>query len=193
MRKAATLALALGALVALLVAAPAFGGGNGSQTQTLHAHGADAYDLFVGDFLPSGGAPPLPAGCWMPSTDAVMSTFGNAIEHFTANKANDDWFTSTYTGDASVYPIVFASPGVPMLDQNENDVLDTSGTPLATGHLTTWFGQEDNKQNGVFHATLHFNGVEADGTPVSIDGHFQFATNANGNVTATPENVSCTG
>lgn len=193
MRKTTMLALALGALVALLVAAPAFAGGNGSQTQTLHAHGADAYDLTVADFLPSNGSPSLPAGCWLPSTDAIMSTFGNAIMHSTVNKANDFWFTTTYTGDAAVYPIVFASPGVPQVDQNNNDVLDTSGTPLATGHLTTWFGQEDNKQNGVMHATLSFKGVEADGTAVSLTGHFQFATNANGTPTASVINISCTG
>lgn len=193
MRKTITLALTLGALVAVIVAAPALAGGNGSQTQTLHAHGADAYDLLVADFLPSNGAPALPAGCWLPSTDAIMSTFGNAIMHSTVNKADDFWFTSTYTGDAAVYPIVFASPGVPMVDENDNDVLDTSGVPLATGHLTTWFGEEDNNQNGVQHATLNFKGVEADGSPVSINAHFHISTNANGELTATPLNISCTG
>lgn len=193
MRKTATLALTLGAVVALLVAAPALAGGNGSQTQTLHAHGGDAYDLLVADFLPINGAPGLPDGCWLPTTDAIMSTFGNAILHSTVNKADDFWFTSTYTGDAAVYPIVFASPGVPEVDQNDNDVLDTSGAPLATGHLTTWFGISDNNQNGVQHATLTFKGTEADGTAVGITGHFQVATNANGDVTATPASISCTG
>jgi len=192
-RNAATLAAALGVVVALLVAAPAFAGGNGSQTQTLHAHGADAYDLLVADFLPSTGSPALPDGCWMPSTDALMSTFGNAVMHSTVNKANDFWFTSTYTGDAAVYPIVFSSPGVPVVDQNDNDVLDTSGAPLATGHLTTWFGESDNNQNGVQHATLTFKGTEADGTAVGITGHFHISTNAQGEVTATPESITCTG
>ena len=187
------LALALGALVALLVAAPALAGGNGSQTQTLHAHGADAYDLLVADFLTGGGGPGLPTGCWMPSTDALMSTSGNAILHSTVNKANDFWFTSTYTGDAAVYPIVFDSLGNPEVDGNDNDVVETSGAPLATGRLTTWFGEADNKQNGVQHATLTFKGVEADGTAVSISGHFHISTNANGDVTAVPENITCTG
>ena len=180
-------------IVALLVAAPAFAGGNGSQGQTLHAHGAAAYDLLVADFLPANGSPSLPDGCWMPSTDALMSTFGNAILHSTANKADDFWFTSTYTGDAAVYPIVFIAPGVPLTDENDNDVLDTSGQPLATGHLTTWFGISDNKQNEVDHATLTFTGTDVNGNAVSISGHFQLATNANGDVTATPTNISCSG
>src|SRR5262245_6211589 len=86
---------------------PAWAGDNGSTTQTDHRHGAQANGAIVLDFLPQDTPAPLPIGCWAPSTDALVSTDGNAIQHFTQNKAQDFWFTTTYTGGAAVYPIVF--------------------------------------------------------------------------------------
>jgi hypothetical protein len=172
-----------------LGAAPAFAT---AQTQTFNLHGSEAYDQSVIDFLPID-APPgisLPNNCWFPSNDAFMSVSGNMILHETTNKTGD-WFTTTFTGDAAVYPIVFASPGVPQLDENGDDVLDTSGTPAATGHLTIWDGGADNNKNGVNHATLHFNGTDSSGNPVSMFGHFQFATNAAGTPTAMVGSLSC--
>lgn len=189
--KISTVALAATASLSL-TAAPALAGGNGSQGQTINLHGGEVYDQVVSDLLPQPGAPTVPGGCWFPGdADAFMSTYGNAVQHFTANKAQDFWFTSTYTGDAAVYPIVFVALGVPAQDENQNDVLDTSGSPLATGHLTIWFGQSDNNQNGVQHATLTFRGSEADGTPVELQGHFQFAVNANGQPTGVTGAISC--
>jgi hypothetical protein len=172
-----------------LGAVPAFAS---AQTQTFNLHGSEAYDQSVIDFLPID-APPgisLPSTCWFPSNDAFMSVSGNMILHETTNKTGD-WFTTTFTGVAAVYPIVFASPGVPQLDENGDDVLDTSGTPAATGHMTIWDGGADNNKNGVHHATLHFNGTDSSGNPVSMFGHFQFATNAAGTPTSMIASLSC--
>src|SRR5215469_14553200 len=178
-RLVAGLAMAGGAGVGFL-AVPA--SATPGQAQTLHAHGTDAFDQVVIDFLPIDSPPgiSLPNGCWFPgNTSAFVSTDGNLILHEIGNK-NGGWFTSTYTGDAAVYPIVFASPGIPKLDSNGNDVVDTSATPAATGHLTIWDGDESNKQNEVSHATLTFKGTDSSGNPVSMTAHFQFATNAAG-------------
>jgi hypothetical protein len=144
------------------------------------------------DFLPIDSPPgiSLPQGCWMAAADALMSVDGNLIFHVIGNKTGD-WFTSTFTGEAAVYPIVFASPGVPALDGNGDDILDTSAPAAATGHLTLWTGSEDNNKNGVEHATLTFTGVDALGNAVSLNGHFQFATNAAGDPTATVGSLIC--
>ncbi len=183
-RRGVACALAAAGAV-LLVPTAAYAGGNGSMTQTDHVHGAAA-DLVVIDFLPQD-APPLPAGCWATPDVAIVSTSGNAIQHVTVNKAGDFWFTSTFTGDAAVYPVVQPV----QFDQNDNVVVDTSGAPLYSGHLTTWFGEEDNKQNGVTHATVSFHGSAADGTSVNLNGHIQYATNANGDPTAQAAQVTC--
>lgn len=167
----------------------------GAQTGTFHAHGADAFGLDELDLNPNGANPPppgivLPANCWLTQDEGIISTNGNAIMHYTVNKTGD-WFTTTYTGDAAVFPLV-ENDGVPVSDPNTgNNEVDTSAAPLATGHMTQWFGAEDNKQNGVQHATVHFQGTDANGNPVNLQGHFQFATNANGDPTAMVGSISC--
>jgi hypothetical protein len=170
----------------------AWAGGNGAQAGTQHVHG-DATGIAEVDFNPNsanGPGVPLPAGCWLKDTQAIVSTDGNAIMHFIGNKTGD-WFTTTYTGGGAVYPLKLDPSGNPIQDPNTgNNEVVTSGGPLATGHLTTWFGQEDNNQNGVMHATVSFHGTE-NGTAVNLNGHFQFATNANGQITGMVANVTC--
>ena len=185
--------LGAAALATTLSGATAWAGGNGSQTQTLHAHGTDAYDLTVVDFNPADSPPgvSLPAGCWLPDTWAIMSTDGNAVLHTITNRADDFWLTTTYTGAAEVLPLVINPDGTIPVDSNGNDEVVQTADPLATGHLTVWFGIEANNKNGVEHATVSFQGTEADGTPVNLQGHFQFATNALGEPTAITGSVSC--
>lgn len=82
--------------------------------------------------------------------------------------------------------------GLPVADPTTgNNLVDTTAPPAATGHLTQWFGSEDNNKNGVQHATVHFDGTDAAGDPVSLDGHFQFALNANGQPTAMVASITC--
>jgi hypothetical protein len=177
-----------------LLGGTAWAAGNGAQTQTFHAHGTDAAGAVELDFFPNPNnpAPTLPTGCWMNTTEAIVSTSGNDIMHSTVSKDQDEfWFTTTYTGDASVYPLVLVD-GHPVQDPNTGDnEVDMSGAPIATGHLTSWFGQEGNQKNGVLHATVTFHGTDANGNPVNINGHIQYATNANGVPTAQVSTVTC--
>lgn len=183
--RAVTVAAAVAAAT-LLPAQAALAAGNGSITQTQHAQGAGTAGLVVLDFLPQD-APPLPTGCWANPNIAIVSTDGNAVQHSTVNKAQDFWFTSTFTGNAAVYPVVQPV----QQDSNGNVLVDTSGPALYTGHLTTWFGQEDNQQNSVFHATVSFHGADAAGNAVNLNGHLQYATNANGQPTAQVAQATC--
>jgi hypothetical protein len=178
--------LGIGLLAAPAAAAP-------GQAFTMNFHGADAYDQLVTDFLPGGPAPvTLPSGCWFQATDAFMSISGNLIEHGIGNKTGF-WYTSTFTGTAGVYPIVFdpQHPGKPLLDDNGNDVVDTTQPSAANGHLTLWFGQEDNNKNGVTHATLTFKGTDSSGNAVQMTGHFQVAFNALGVPTVVNGALTC--
>lgn len=188
--------LGAGCLTVGLLGGTAWAGGNGAQSFTQHAHGSDAAGLDVVDFNPnSPNTPPgvaAPPGCWLPATYALVSTDGNAVAHGTGNKTGF-WFTSTYTGDAAAYPLVLDQNGNPIPDPNNqgNDEVDTTAAPIATGHLTTWFGNEDNNKNGVFHATVTFHGTDSSGNPANISGHFQFAMNAKGQPTAMVATVNC--
>jgi hypothetical protein len=185
LRPRAAAVVAAAAVATLVPASAAFASGNGSTAQTQHVHGAAA-GLVVIDFLPQD-APPLPVGCWANPNIAIVSTDGNAVQHSTVNKAQDFWFTSTFTGNAAVYPV--AQPV--QYDSNGNVVVDSSGPALYVGHLTTWFGQEDNNQNNVFHATVSFHGADSAGNAVNINGHMQYATNAAGQPTAQVAQATC--
>jgi hypothetical protein len=99
----------------------------------------------------------LPADC--PSfimTDATLVTgTGNGIEHMTVNRAQDSWFTSTFTGDVTLtrYPL---SSVVLDADGNVTAVVGPpdSSLPVLTGKETEWFGGSFNNKNAVDHGTL---------------------------------------
>jgi hypothetical protein len=173
---------AVAAAAALVVAVPALAGGNGSTTTTGHAHGTDVSVVGVIGVTPP---PDLPAGCPLQLPIAFLPTTGNAIFHDTTNKAGDDWFTTTFTGQVDAY--------AGTVIDDEGDVAPVGGV-LYSGHLTTWFGSEDNKQNGVFHATLDFHGTSSTdpSQTIRLHGSFDVTFNANGEATATPANASCT-
>jgi hypothetical protein len=117
-------------------------------------------------------APPLPPtpGCpAVVSTDFVLMVgTGNGVEHATINKAQDAWFTMTFTGTATLtaYPPSSVTP-----DNNGNFTI--SGPPDATvqpwtGKLTERFGGEFNNKNAVIHGTFHFSGAAADGQTLTV-------------------------
>ena len=117
--------------------------------------------------------------------------------HQTGNKTGF-WFTTTFTGTGEVLPIKFTTttptkplPANPTTPTTTSNAVTTSATPAASGQFRVWFGSEDNKQNAVLHATISFKGTTAAGKPVSLNGHFDVTTNANGKVTATPAGISC--
>jgi hypothetical protein len=82
---------------------------------------------------------------------------GNGIEHSIINNAGDGWFTSTFTGTVTVTAYTDAT-----LKTRDTNV------PPFTGRLTEWFGGSFNKNNQVFHFTIHFTGAAQDGTTLKI-------------------------
>lgn len=164
----------------MAIAAPAFAGGNGSFTQTVNVHGTAVAALGVIGITPP---PDVPANCPVQLPLAFVPITGNAVQHLTVNGAGDGWFTTTFTGDVQLFE------GQVIDDQGD---VAAVGDLLYSGHLTTWFGAEDNNKNGVFHATLTFHGTSPDGSQtLSLHANFDVTVNANGTITATPTNVSC--
>jgi hypothetical protein len=100
-------------------------------------------------------ATPIP-GCG-PQTLTIIVATGNGVQHVTVNQAGDAWFTSTFTGNAQIFTPDF-SKSPPL------------GALLASGHLTTWFGGEFNKQNYVLHDTGMFQGTAVTGESIFL--HF---------------------
>jgi hypothetical protein len=99
----------------------------------------------------------LPASC--PSfiaTDAALVTgTGNGVEHITVNKAQDAWFTSTFTGDVTItlYPlssVVLDPDGAVIAVVGPPDATQ----PVFTGKQTEWTGGSFNNKNSVVHGTL---------------------------------------
>jgi hypothetical protein len=115
---------------------------------------------------------PLPPTAGCPDALAVdfvlMVGTGNGVEHVTINKAQDGWFTSTFTGTAT---LTAYSPSSVTVDDHGNATItgppDASVAPF-TGKITEWFGGSFNKQSSVFHSTFHFSGVAADGQTFSV-------------------------
>jgi len=179
MRRFAGLVMSLAA-VGLLTAVSASAGGNGSFTQTQNLHGTDVQQIGVLGITPP---PDLTSNCPVSLPLAFIPTTGNAVQHLTVNGAGDGWFTTTFAGDTQLFEGV-------VIDNN-GDVAPV-GNQLYSGHLTTWFGSEDNNKNSVLHATLSFHGTSTDGSQsLSLHAQFDVTVNANGSVTATPTTVSC--
>lgn len=172
MKKLIVLTAGLGLLAALLAPSPALASG-GAFTQTVHVNSL---------FLPLTPPPPAPPGCPVQLPVAMISNSGNGVEHIAVN-GTGDWFTTTFEGDTTVFPLLG-------LDQAGNPIL---GAPTFQGHLTTWFGAADNNRNNVFHTTLNYHGTSLSNPTQTVDLHADFGvtTDASGQVTATPINISC--
>jgi hypothetical protein len=97
----------------------------------------------------------------------ALQATGNGVEHSIVNKAGDGWFTTTFTGTATISP--FLDPGLTTPDPN---VL-----PF-TGHLTEWFGGSFNRNNFVNHSTFHFHGTDANGDSLTVPDISHFNINA---------------
>lgn len=119
--------------------------------------------------------PGAPSNCpgWL-STDYVrIAGTGNGVEHVTVNKADDFWFTTTFTGHVTLTG--YAPDQVDATDPN-NPVLVAGATPDPaaapySGKLTNWFGASGNRQSAVFHGTGTVSASAADGSSVHV--HFQ--------------------
>jgi hypothetical protein len=98
---------------------------------------------------------------------ASLTATGNGVEHSIVNKAGDGWFTSTFTGTATITPYLDASLTVP--DPNAG---------AFTGRLTEWFGGSFNRSNFVVHSTFHFTGTNAEGMTLRVLDIAHTSTNA---------------
>lgn len=88
---------------------------------------------------------------------AAITGTGNGIEHSIINKALDGWFTSTFTGTATI--TAYLDPDLTMPD---------TAVPSFTGRLTEWFGGSFNRNNFATSSTFHFSGTAADGETLHI-------------------------
>ena len=119
--------------------------------------------------LQPGGATNCPS--WITDDFVVLDMSGNGVEHVTINKAQDFWFTTTFSGNgtATFYPA--SSIDNIVMDQNGNvvsyDVVGPADT-VVTGHLTDWFGGSGNNKNAVMHGTIDLHGSDSSGNPVSV-------------------------
>ncbi len=115
---------------------------------------------------------PLPptAGCPdFVSTDFVsMVGTGNGVEHITVNKAQDAWFTSTFTG--SVTLTAYPPSSVSVSDDGVVTIIGPpdASVPTFTGHLTEWFGGSFNKQSAVQHDTFNISATASNGQRLGV-------------------------
>lgn len=108
---------------------------------------------------------------WVTGDYVLLAMSGNGVEHVTVNKAQDFWFTTTFTGSgtATFYP-ASSLANIVTDDQGNIVSVDIVGPPDATvtGHLTDWFGGSGNNKNAVFHGTITLSGSDQAGNPISV-------------------------
>ena len=115
-------------------------------------------------------APPGGTGCpaFLSSDFFTFVGTGNGVEHVNVNKAQDAWFTSTFTGSVTLTAYPPSSVSV------DNDgVVTITGPPDAsvptfTGHLTEWFGGSFNKQSAVQHDTFNISATAPNGQTLHV-------------------------
>jgi len=125
--------------------------GNGAATCSVHLQDVTRAHPVEPAVCPDGST--VPGGY-------LVTTVQNGVLHFTVNKAQDFWGTSTLEGT-----FVFTAA--------------TDGTVYA-GHFAEWFGVSVNNQNFVNHATINFVGTSASGAHLSLHVEFHASMSASG-------------
>jgi len=153
----AVLAAGILSVVAFAASADAAPG----QSQTFH------FNSLVDQFGTPTGQTSNVSNCPAPVLNDFtdVNASGNGVTHQTVNGAGDVWFTSTFSGNATVS---YWSGGT--VDSNGN-VTSIGGTEdlVVTGHLTEWFGFSGNEKNAVATGTVNFQGtVVGTGAPISF-------------------------
>ena len=165
----AAAALAIGASPASADNAPPQACGStqpGPCTETDHFTSEAAWETPI-------GVTTNPTTCpsWVIQDYVLLDMSGNGVEHVTVNKAQDFWFTTTFTGTgtATFYP-ASSLANIATDDQGNITSVDVVGPPdtSVTGHLTNWFGGSGNNRNAVFHGTITLTGTDQSGNPVTI-------------------------
>ena len=103
-------------------------------------------------------------------TGTLTETY-NDVFHETINKTGS-WATGTVEGKFTFVP-------------------DDPAKVTYTGHFATWFGDENNLQNDVEHATFNVHATGSDGSTLSFHENAQAAMNANGVITVSFDNMRC--
>jgi len=138
----------------------------GQCSETDHFTNENAYETPIGATTNATNCPSYVAEDYV-----LLAMSGNGIEHVTVNKAQDFWFTTTFTGSgtATFYP---ASSLADIVTDDQGNIIsaDVVGPSDATvtGKLTNWFGGSGNNKNSVFHGTINLTGTDQNGNPVSM-------------------------
>lgn len=110
---------------------------------------------------PGGGCP-----AYLSQDFATFVGSGHGIEHININKAQDGWFTTTFTGTVTITAYLHGK-----VDKHGNvkSVSDPDPNVLpSSGRITEWFGGSFNKQNSVFHATINISVTNANGESLRV-------------------------
>jgi hypothetical protein len=159
-----------GAASASAATAPNLACGNtqpGPCSQTAHFTNDDEF----GSPLPPG--PGCPA--FVQNDFVHIVGTGNGVEHINVNRAQDAWFTFTFTGNVSLT----AYPASSLTFDNQGNVTGIVGPPDASvpvfsGKLTEWFGGSFNNKNATNTGTVN---VSATGGGQSLTVHAVFHAN----------------
>jgi hypothetical protein len=142
---------------------------------------------------------PLPGGAGCPaflSEDYVhIVGTGNGVEHINVNKAQDAWFTTTFTGNVTL--TAYAPSSLTIDDQgNVTGIVGPpdASVPVFSGKLTEWFGGSFNNKNSVNHGTLTFD-LTGGGESLHVHDVFHASwapgTDPNGSPTKAFDKVTC--
>ena len=122
-------------------------------------HTVSQTEVTHGTFDPEIDSPNPCSGAAIVSVDAS----GNTVFHITSFTGSDEyWVTGTETGS------------ITLLDSDH---------VTYTGHLTTWFGSNWNRQNQNNSFTFSLKLVGSDGSTITAHEVQHFAMNANGDIT----------
>jgi hypothetical protein len=124
------------------------------------AHFTDINDMNT-PAPPGGGCP-----AYLSTDFFTFVGTGHGIEHINVNKAQDGWFTSTFTGSVTITAYLNGT-----VDEDDNVTSVSNPDPNVlpfTGKITEWFGGSFNKQNFVVHATFNISVTNADGDHMRV-------------------------
>lgn len=128
--------VAAAAIVSVPQAVVAAGAGATGFTQVLH----QVTQTFPG-YLPCSTPPSTP-----PVLEQITISNENSVFHVTQLANGTFWGTGTFEGAFVAQPI------------------DDASQPTYTGHVTVWFGDNNNLQNGSETSILSVRGTNSDGT-----------------------------
>jgi hypothetical protein len=139
--------------VAAVAATPAGAAAGGAGTETLTEHFHETLLFSESVSNPCTGEPGM-----------LSATATNGVFHLTTQADGDAWVTGTVEGIVTFVP-------------------EEPGAAQASGHFTSWFGEELNNKNHVEHDTSTFILKGSDGSHVVLKMKGHLGTNANGAVT----------